>query len=460
MEKDKNKLSKKHLDAALSETGREVGSAEALRRYLVNTKDEIDIAVSHRAEEALSDVFAFFEGGEAIFDAVNEADASPLLDNISALIATSAALYLINSINTQLSGKRADFKKALKMFVEFEHDKNSNNHLITEDISDEERHKYKSVAREMAIVKLREKMLHSGLQFVNLPKTDTKFNRSEFFKIASNMGVGTPLSLKSVNRVSSFLKKPFFEKIEATGEGLSYLGYQYGRGLNFLIHVGGEFLKNTIPARIRRIGLVTDQALFVETPKLRADIKKFSRYKDSKKTLSGTLSSAFSNKGSKDTSSGKKAEKPLGEGLSKQTQELSLSDLHKVHIKKMAAIGKDWSEEEKRDLAKVLKDGAFHTNNAVRARNSLIIQGIFEVAQIYTFVDKAFRGQWDSMWMNAYSFFAAMGPLAGFANELKDERAIVNSLKAKEALILDSMVHVNVDSDNENDSDLLEKNEP
>ena len=224
---------------AFTETGKILEPEDGLRRFLMQTRDLIELDKQHFTEELFSDIFALYETGEILVEAAHAntdtLEEEPAMSSL-AVASTVAAFYLLYSINAQRGAKEHEFRKALKMFVEFEEDcRDLKNGFTKED------------RKFIAIENLRQKMQHSGLQFVNLPDEQHRFHKSEFREIAKKKGIGEPLSLDRVKKVREFFQQPFPEKVVMTGQALSYLMFQGERAVGFMGKIATEYIRNPIP---------------------------------------------------------------------------------------------------------------------------------------------------------------------------------------------------------------------
>lgn len=418
------------LRVAFTEAGTVLEPEEGLRRFLIQTREDIDIDKSHFTEELFSDIFALIETGhiglEATHGSTEMLEDEPVMSGI-AVASTAAAVYLLWSINSQRGAKEEEYRKALKMFVEFERD--THDELLGD--SKDER-------REQAIENLREKMQHSGLQFVNLSDEQKRFHKSEFRDIAKDKGIGEPVRASAIRRCRSFLKQPLTEKIETTGVALSRMSYHtknlgdYAKvfasdklqkcedAMLFVGHVAGEYAAN--PFRMHKIGKSTLMG-FQELKELNAEIRE---QKLAEKT--NTLPTPNANPEHKHPP-------------------LTLDQLNSVSLKSIEKIGHDWKQEDKDDLIKIMRDQERHEQAATRAKRSLVIQSAFEGLQLAMIPVKMMSEKHrETIWMNVYSFFAAMGPLTGFAESLKAERAKANSKLADKAERLGAILGIDADS--------------
>ncbi len=444
------------LRVAFTEAGTVLEPEEGLRRFLIQTRENIEVDKSHFTEELFSDIFALIETGhlgvEAAHGSAETLQEEPLMSGI-AIASTTAAVYLLWSINSQRGAREDEYRKALKMFVEFEHD-----------IHDEKFGDSKEERRDNAIENLREKMQHSGLQFVNLPDEQRRFNKSQFRDIAKDKGIGEPLRAGAIKRCRSFLKKPFMEKVDATAVALSRVSHHtknlgdYAKvytsntlqkcedSMLFVGHVAGEYAAN--PFRVHKIGKSTLMG-FRELKELNAEIRE---QKIAEKT--NTLPSRNTDPEHK-------------------LPPLTLDQLNSVSLSSIEKIGHDWHQDDKDDLIKIMRDQERHEQSAIRAKRSLVIQSAFEGLQLAMIPVKLMSEQHrETVWMNVYSFFAAMGPLVGFAEGLKEERAKANSKLADKAERLGTILGIdahtktseelevsepehddNYDNDNDNDND-------
>ncbi len=420
IEREPNKKpSNNALKVAFTAAGHGLDPEEGLRRFLIQTKEQIDTDKSHFTEELFSDIFALIETGhialEATHGSTKTLEEEPLMSGI-AITSTAAAVYLLWSINSQRGEKEAEYRNALKMFVEFE-----------KDLHNEENGETKEDRRQSAIDKLHNKMRHSGLQFVNLPDEQKKFNKSEFRAIAKDKGIGEPVTAGCIERCRSFLSKSPMEKVEVTGVALSRVAYhvknvrQYASEYasntldkaidlsHFAGHVMGEYLSN-VPRTLRgdlnrttTLGLKEIKALNDE---MRA-LKKSEKQQDKLH---------HDNDQREDT----------------QKEPLTLDQLKKVSLRSIHKLGHDWNQDEKDVVINKLRDREQHQSAAERAKRSFQVQLAFEALQLAMIpVKYASESHRHTIWMNVYSFFAAMGPLKGFAEQIQSERAKANSKQAE-----------------------------
>lgn len=394
--------------AAFSETGTVLEPDEGLRRFLIQTRDDIATDKSHFTEELFSDIFALVETGVIVADGM-EGDFHHLEEDTMAsgfaVVSAVAAVYLLSSLNKQRAAKEIEYRKALKMFVEFEKDK------VDTSNGENREERY-----PVAVENLRDKMRHSGLQFVELPDEQRKFNKSEFKALASEKGIGETLTKNAIQKTGSFLRKPLNEKMLVTGESLSRLEYRLEKGAKFMGHVLGQYLSN--PFRARREILPSTIMGFKEASALNKELRD-KRLEEEETELAGERAEI-------------KAVIPL-----------TLERLKHVNVSSIKKIGKAWRDEDRDDLITIMRDQERHEVAARRARNSLVVQSVFEVAQLALIPIKLFDDEKrHTVWMNFYSFFAAMGPLKGFADELKSERAKVHSKLAEKAEHLGKMMDI------------------
>lgn len=430
LKEEHDKANHREFNVAFSESGKILDPEEGLRRFLIKTRELIATDEQHFTEELFSDIFALYETGhlaaEAAHGSTKTLEDDPAMAGL-AVASTAAAVYLLSSINSQRGAKASEYRRALKMFVSFE-----------EDLHDEVNGSTKEERRETAIGNLREKMRSSGLQFVNLPDEQKKFHKQEFREIAAQKGIGEPLTAGTVKRAGNFLKMPLREKVVVTGCSLSWLMFQGERAAGFAGKVFTEYVKN--PFRVHKIAHSTALGIR-EGSKLADDLNE--QIKEGK---TNTL--------------------PDSEQAKKHAKPLTLAQLHSVNLGSIAKIGYGWSDEEKDDLIKIMRDQEMHEQAAVRAKRSMYVQGGFMALQLALIPVKMLNEQQrDTIWMNVYSFFAPMGPLKGFADELRSERAKANSKLAEKAERLGRIMGIDADSlrsdetlhdwdhDNDNDDD-------
>lgn len=423
LKEEHDKANHREFNVAFSESGKVLDPEEGLRRFLIKTRELIATDEQHFTEELFSDIFALYETGhlaaEAAHGSTKTLEDDPAMAGL-AVASTAAAVYLLSSINSQRGAKASEYRRALKMFVSYE-----------EDLHDEINGSTKEERRETAIGNLREKMRSSGLQFVNLPDEQKKFHKQEFREIAAQKGIGEPLTAGTVKRAGNFLRKPFQEKVAVTGTSLSWLMFQGERAAGFVGKVFTEYVKN--PFRVHKIAHSTALGIR-EGSKLADDLNE--QIKEGK---TNTL--------------------PDSEEAKKQSKPLTLAQLHSVNLGSIAKIGFGWSDEEKDDLIKIMRDQEMHEQAAVRAKRSMYVQGGFMALQLALIPVKMLNEQQrDTIWMNVYSFFAPMGPLKGFADELRSERAKANSKLAEKAERLGNIMGIDADtlrSDEAYDEDKL-----
>lgn len=385
------------LTAAFAESGKALEPEVALKRFLVHTNELIEIDKRHFTEELFSDVFALEESGRSIFHSIEQGSADPAIDHSFAIVSAIAAIGLMGSINLQRAAKEDEYRKALKMFVAFEKDKADTAHGDDKD-----------ARKQVAIDNLNDKMKHSGLQFVNLPNNDSRFKKGEYMDIARKKGIGEPISSAAVSKCGDFLKKPFMEKLEVTGEALSYLAYKGQKGVAFMMNVMSEYAQN--PFRTHKI-MGRTAAGYKEGAALLSDMKE-RRNKENPPEEDSTSAEAKSNK----------------------PERVTLNELRNIRVVGMQKTGIELSEQDRENLQIKLDDIAKHERAAKVAGASLVVQSLFEVCQVIQGgINIASKGDVSAAAPNIYSFFAAMGPLKGFADELISERGKANSKAAKAA---------------------------
>ena len=396
---------------AFTETGKVLEPKDGLRRFLIQTRDLIETDKQHFTEELFSDIFALYETGalaaEAATGSVETLEDDPFMSSL-AVGSTVAAVYLLHSINAQRGAKEYEYRKALKMFVDFE-----------QDVYDDKNGATKEERLSVAEHNLRDKMRHSGLQFVNLSDEQKRFRKSEFHEIAAQKGIGKPLTHDMVKRAGDFMRKPLQDKVVTTGQGLSYLMFQGERAAGFVGKVFTEYVKN--PFRVHKIGKSTVMG-FQEAARLNEDL-------------------GLQVKGAK------KNTLPNQDDAKQQRKPLTLDQLHSVNLRSIETIGHDWTADEKDDLIKIMRDQESHEQSAVRAKRSLQVQSAFMGLQLAIIPIKLLSEEHrHSIGLNFYSFFAPMGPLKGFADELKAERAKANSKLADKAERLGRILGIDAES--------------
>ncbi len=395
------------FNVAFTETGKILDPDDGLRRFLIETREQIETDKRHFTEELFSDIFALYETGtlaaEAVQGSTETLEDDPFMSTL-AVSSTVAAVYLLHSINAQRGAKEHEYRKALKMFVEFENDtqNESNGHT-------------KEERRFVAEENLRHKMQHSGLQFVNLPDEQIRFPKSEFREIARKKGIGEPISFDTVKRVGDFMRKPMLEKVTVTGQALSYVMYQGERAAGFMGTVATEYIKN--PFRMHKIAQSTAMG-FSEAAKLNADL----------------------------------AEQKNGDDADLEEPEdkrppITLEQLHSVNLRSIEKIGQAWSREDKDKMITIMRDQEDHEKAAVRAKRSLHVQAAFIGLQLALIPVKLMSEEHrHTVGLNVYSFFAPLGPLKGFADELKSNRAKANSKLAEKVEHLGEIIGLDADS--------------
>ena len=153
--------------------------------------------------------------------------------------------------------------------------------------------------------------------------------------------------------------------------------------------------------------------------------------------------------------------------LDRPVPPLTLDQIHSVNLDSIKDIGHAWSAEDVDDLIRIMRDHERHEQAAIRARKSLYVQSAFIVLQLALIPVKLLSEEHrHTVGMNIYSFFAPMGPLRGFADELKAERAKANSKLADKAERLGRLLGIDAhtqtseeqeiyaDSEADDDSDL------
>jgi len=420
--KEKIKQASFTTGVAFTESGTSLEPDEGLRRFLIKTHEAIETDKQHFTEEMFSDVFAFYETGhiaaEALSGSTETLEDAPVMSGL-AVFSTVAAVYLLNSLNSQRAAKDNEYKKALLMFVEYE-----------QDLDNSEIDENKEVRRKVAIGKLYDKMRHSGLQFVNLPNESKKFDRPKFRKIASKRGIGEELSLSTIDRVSEFLRKPAQEKVYISACALSHVIYKGDKIADLLGKTVTQYAKNLNPLRVYNV-LAKDAVTGVkEGSGLTQDIKKHTKCDD-------------------DSSPSPK------ENNDKPVTPLTLDKIHSVNLSSVHTLGHDWAQKDKDDLIRIIRDHEQHLEGAKRAKRSFYVQSAFMGLQLALIPIKLMNEEYrHTVGMNIYSFLAPLGPLKGFAHEIKEERAKANSKLADKAELLGCIM--GIDAETETSEELAE----
>ena len=123
--------------------------------------------------------------------------------------------------------------------------------------------------------------------------------------------------------------------------------------------------------------------------------------------------------------------------------QLTLLDLRRVTPKTFSQIGKNFSEEERKQVIEILESLDGIGKDISRARLSLLVQGVFTVSQFINFIDSTFSSKdYNQSWRSFYSFSASLGPLAGFGKELVLKLIKRNSETSKKAVRLAKIMGV------------------
>lgn len=384
-------LTTSHLSAATTSKGTPLEHDVALRRFLTFTHEAIHEDEEHLLQEAASDVFAFVETFHAGAEALDQSSADPLADNAFAIASAVAALYLVRNLSLQRAAKKEDFRKGLRMWVQFEQDLDSTEHGDTRD----ER-------RKKALANLGQKIRHSGLQFVNLPSTDKHFDKALFQKIAQAEGItGQSLTKARIQKAGAFLRAAPIDKLSMAAAAASMLVLKTRHA--------SEFLWNTVG------GALTNGFDFI-TAKLHPPV--IQGYKDAI-----LLQDDFKTVNPPDASDSH---------THAVEKELTLQDIMQMTLVSIQEIPQ-FTDDERLEISEIMKDADTHRQAAKRARMALGVQTFFEAAAVGQAIMKIADGRTDTLWMNGWSFIAALGPLVGFAEELTRERGKLNSKLVKQA---------------------------
>lgn len=469
--------------------GHALEADRGLRRYLIAMRDAIEKDDAHFDEETFADVFAFYETGLIVLDTANGDTHhfdSPAHIAMSAFAATSvgAAFFLLNSFSEQRGRKHVEFRRGLKMYMEFEEDIHNTAHGETS----EER-------RAKALETLAEKMHGSGVQFVNLPLRDRAFPHAEFKQIAKNQGIGEPILMASINRVrnfmtsqdqriemgqvatsmlwfrvsqlgraiketarldrvSSFLRSPWREKTQTLKNAHFELGQYVEKSgnaaavpialtLDVLDRTGYffDYLKNAVPDQQKKISVTMDRAEDQASATAKRGLKILGQYLDNAirfRRIPGIITGGVAE------SLGLRKDQREKAVLEKTPDIMSL-DLFRYaaaeqHLpddleEQLSEMTEAELLELKEKTIEILRDIDGHTEGAKLARTSFIVQATFAGAQIGVGSLKTAgmiqKQEWDpTILFNVWSFFASIGPLRGFRDELIRERGLIGSKEA------------------------------
>ncbi len=458
--------------------GTRLEASQGLRRFLMGMRDAIEHDDKHFREETFADIFAFYETAKIGLDTTSGEghhfdDAYHTAMSAFSMVSVGAAFYLLNSFSEQRGKKEIELRRALKMYTEFESDRANEEYGETP----EER-------RTKALENLAYKMKHSGLQFVNLPIRDLAFPHDEFQKMADDRGIGQPVLMSTINNVRNFTTSSE-HRIEMTMNASNMLSFRVSQ-LGKAIKRGHNKLQEKIN-QSDTIGAFRN-ALGHKAPY----IDQFGRLKptvqqENKDTVSESVeekASAFDKIEDKVVETvygggkillqyienavrsrripgivieGVKEAKGLSQDLKgKKTLEaepdIKYLNLFRYAVGKqalpedmeeqIAAMDDEELESLRDNTLEILKDIEGHTIGAKRARTSFIVQATFAGAQIMVGSLKALKAVQNqepdpTIAMNVYSFYASMGPLFGFKNEMKRERGFIRS---KDANIAESLM--------------------
>lgn len=414
---------------AFTQNGTALESYEGLRRFLIKTRDDIATDKHHMMEELTCDLASIIETG-MIIQEIGTGHADHVADNLAmsgfTIASASAAAFLLHSLNSQRAGKEIEYKRALRMFHEHERDKRDpDNGETREDRFD------------VADANLAKKMRASGLQFVNLSNEQRKFDKPLFREEARQRGIGVPVTAHLVARTGDFLRKDRNEKLAVTGEALSRVKYTAGQSVRGIGNEAGRLLKIYInnTTRVAEVWRSTVMG-FQEAKALKQD--------DDKKVTHERENGAISNRINHQNGNAKpESTETESEPAEDVNRPLTLEDLGKVNLQTIESIGHAIDEEEKEALIRTINDQQLHENNARRARTSLCVQSVFQASQAILVPVKLMNEEYrNTVPLNIVAFLGAMGPLKGFADELKSERAKANHKKAERAERLGKLLNL------------------
>lgn len=419
---------KQDQKVAFTQSGTALEPYEGLRRFLIQTRDDIETDKHHMMEELTCDLASIIETGIIVKD-LSTGHADHVTDHLAmsgfTIASASAALYLLHSLNSQRAGKEVEYKRALRMFHEHERDKKDTQNGETK----EERF-------DVADANLAKKMSASGLQFVNLSNEQRKFDKPLFREDARQRGIGVPVTAHLVARTGQFLRKDTNEKLAVTGDALSHVKYHIGHGVRGVAKEAGRLTQIYI-GNTTRVGEVWKSTVtgFQEAKALRVDDRK----KEGEERENGSISKRINHQnGTADSEETAEAETP-------DTVEhpLTLEELGKANLQTIEEIGHAIDAEEKEALIRTIKDQQLHENNARRARTSLCVQSVFQASQAILVPVKLMNEEYrHTVPLNIVAFLGAMGPLKGFADELRSERAKANHKKAERAERLGKLLNL------------------
>lgn len=466
--------------------GKILEADQGLRRFLIGMRDAIAHDDQHFKEETFADVFAFYETAVIAQDTAKGEghhfdDAEHAAMSVFSMVSVGAAFYLLNSFSEQRGKKQVEFRRSLKMYTEFEDDRHN------EDLG-ETREK----RREAAMEKLAGKMKHSGLQFVKLPVKDKRFPHTEFQQMAKDRGIGQPVLMSTINTVRNFVTSQD-HRIEMGTNAAGVLAFrtsQLGRAIKnahqkarskIEQYAGQSGNAAAVPIAVGMDAV--DRFGKLVNPKSQAD-DSTEGHGQPKPSLLNRAENAADNAVNQTFDAldegisigrqyalnavhareipslfaeGFKETRALGKGLKGKAQLKADPDIIGLNLFRAVAgqqaLPEDLEERLgqmnegeldalKENTLEILKDIEGHTKGAKRAKASFLVQATFAGAQIAVGslkVAKMFQDQHfdKTVGFNIYSFFASIGPLRGFKDELKSERALIDS---KEAHIAESLV--------------------
>lgn len=468
--------------------GKILEADQGLRRFLLGMRDAISHDDQHFNEETFADIFAFYETAVIGKDTMTGEghhfdDAEHTAMSVFSMVSVGAAFYLLNSFSEQRGKKEVEFRRALKMFTELEDDRNNPEYGETK----EER-------RKVAIEKLAGKMKHSGLQFVKLPVKDQRFPYAEFKEMAKNRGIGQPLLMSAINNVRNFATSQD-HRIEMGTNAANMLAFRTSQ-LRRAIKGAHQKMSDKIQGYSAQSGDVAAAPIvmamdivdrfgrLVRPKKEAQDLQPGHQPTQPEKSVIENIEGAAEkivNRGF-DTfqgganiarqyalnavharkipgiiSEGVKESSALGRSLRGKAELKADPDIIGLNLfravagqgalpedleERLSNMSEEELEETKEYTLEKLKDIEGHTRGAKRARASFLVQATFAGAQIAVGSLKVLNmvntQQPDpTLSFNVYSFFASVGPLRGFKDELKSERALIES---KEANIAESLV--------------------
>lgn len=446
--------------------GKVLEADNGLRRALQSLRDSIAHDDQHFNEETFADVFAFYETADIFRDTasgdMNHFDnPEHAAMSIFSMVSVGAAFYLLNSFSEQRGKKQNDLRKMLKMYTEFEADKK--NHAYGETGQERRNHAMKNLAA---------KMKHSGLQFVNLPDRSRAFPHAEFKQMAKDRGIGQPILMSTINTVRNFSTSAE-HRIEIVQNSASLLSFRVSQ-------IGGAIKKaNNAIAQSDTLGAIR-KGLGIEAPY----IDSFGRLKATKESedtenykkpasilthledntveslkeglrilgqyatnaiysrkIPGIIREGFAQVHAFD----KEQKKHKANEIFAENPDIMAYDLFRHAagkellsqpiLDRLDKMSKDERTAMQENINEILRDIDDHTHGAKRAKKSFLVQATFAGAQLAVGGLKALAMIKEqkvdtTLAYNLYAFFASVGPLTGFKDELKRERGFIESKTA------------------------------